>query len=176
MAASFSTSTRRQVLAATVGAASALTLAACGAVPVAPPAEAPQTEEKPAPKAEAPPETEVRELTISNYHSPEDPRWTAISETYRIGEEALGIKINTTPEYREVNQKRATEWAAGTTTVDITYNQLNWFLPWGLSGMLVDLNPYFAKGPREKADYFTTDFGSMGLGRQVVCADVPIRR
>ena len=44
MAASFSTITRRQVLAATVGAASALTLAACGAVPVAPPAEAPKTE------------------------------------------------------------------------------------------------------------------------------------
>ena len=101
MTASFSTITRRQVLAATVGAASALTLAACGAVPVAPSAEAPITEEKPA----AAPETEVREITISNYHSPEDPRWTAISETYRIGEEALGIKINTTPEYREVNTK-----------------------------------------------------------------------
>ena len=118
MAASFSTITRRQVLAATVGAASALTVAACGAVPAAPPAEAPKTEGKPAPKAAAPPETGVREITISNYHSPEDARWKALSETFRIGEEALGIKINTTPEYREVNTKRATEWAAGTATVD----------------------------------------------------------
>ena len=164
MAARFSTITRRQVLAATVGAASALTLAACGAVPAAPPAEAPETEGKPAPKAAAPPETGVREITISNYHSPEDARWKALSETYRIGEEALGIKINTTPEYREVNTKRATEWAAGTATVDITYNQLNWFLPWGLSGMLVDLNPYFSKGPRKKEDYFTTDLEAWGWG------------
>jgi len=139
-------------------------MAACGAVPAAPAAEAPKAAAPAAPKAEAAPKMVVKEITISNYHSPEDPRWKALSETFKIGEQALGMKINTTLEFREVQQKRNAEFAAGTTNVDITYNQVNWVLQWGLNGVIEELTPYFAKGPRKKEDYFAGELVNWSWG------------
>ena len=57
-----------------------------------------------------------------------------------------------------------TEFAAGITAVDITYNQVNWALKWGLTGVIEELTPYFAKGPRSKEDYFAGELINWSWG------------
>lgn len=119
---------RRVLLGGTAVGGTGILLAACGAVAATPAEETAPAEKDAESKAEMAPKAEPQVLRISNYHSPEDARWTALSQTFAEGAEALGITIETPQEYREVWQKRTTEFAAGTTTVDITYNQNNWAL------------------------------------------------
>src|SRR5581483_2804984 len=56
--------------------------------------------------------------------------------------------------------KRIAEFAAGSANADVTYNQLNWFLPMGLQGMLVDLMPLFKRDKVDTAQYYKADFES----------------
>ncbi len=157
--------TRRSLLGSGVAAGGIAILAACGTA-VAPTGE-PKADMAEAPKAEE--KTEMMEkpvLVISNYHSPEDPRWTALSETFRVGAESLGITIETSADRGNggVFGKRNTEFAAGITNVDLTYNQVNWALKWGLTGIIEELTPYFAKGPRSKEDYFAGELVNWSWG------------
>jgi ABC-type glycerol-3-phosphate transport system substrate-binding protein len=150
------TLTRRSLLGAGAAAGGAALLAACGTAATT---GAPQEDmaEAPAKEAEAPKMEEKPVLKISNYHAEEDPRWKALSSTFATGEESLGITIEATPDRTfdgGVFAKRNTEFAAGEAGVDITYNQVNWALKWGLTGVIEELTPYFAKGPRSKEDYF----------------------
>ena len=48
--------------------------------------------------------------------------------------------------------------------MDITYNQVNWALKWGLTGVIEELTPYFAKGPRSKEDYFAGELVNWSWG------------
>ena len=129
--------TRRSLLGSGVAAGGIAILAACGTA-VAPTGE-PKADMAEAPKAE---EAKVMEekpvLVISNYHAETDPRWVALTETFKVGAESLGIDIKTTPDRTfdgGVFAKRNAEFAAGEAGVDITYNQVNWALKWGLTGV-----------------------------------------
>ena len=152
--------TRRVVLGGAVFGGTGMLLAACGAVSTAPAGEAAPAEKEAESKAEMAPKAEPQVLRISNYHSPEDARWTALSQTFAEGAEALGITIETPPEYREVWQKRTTEFAAGTTTVDITYNQNNWALTGGLNGMFVEKFQLLKSSNVPVETYFAADIES----------------
>ena len=157
--------TRRSLLGSGVAAGGIAILAACGTAVAT--TEGPKADMAEAPKAE---EAKVMEekpvLVISNYHAPDDPRWTALSETFRVGAESLNITIEPSPDRGNggVFGKRNTEFAAGITAVDITYNQVNWALKWGLTGVIDELTPYFAKGPRSKEDYFAGELVNWSWG------------
>ncbi|MDE2817845.1 MAG: substrate-binding domain-containing protein [Chloroflexota bacterium] len=157
--------TRRSLLGTGAAMGGVALLAACGTAATT---GAPKEDMAEAPKAEE--KTEMMEkpvLKISNYHAEEDPRWKALSQTFATAEESLNITIEATPDRTfdgGVFAKRNTEFAAGEAGVDITYNQVNWALKWGLTGVIEELTPYFAKGPRSKEDYFAGELVNWSWG------------
>src|SRR5688572_20878731 len=71
-----------------------------------------------------------------------EPRDTYLVQHLRRAAEATGVKITDPLESGNMLDKRLAEFASGLTNVDIIYNQLNWNLPLGLAGALIDHYPY----------------------------------
>src|SRR5919202_2883909 len=80
----------------------------------------------------------------------------------RRAEEATGVKITDTlePGGTPYLEKRQAEFAAGTTAVDIMYNQLNWHLPLGLQGALVDHYELLRRDKVDLNQYYKADLES----------------
>lgn len=137
---------RRGLLATGVSAAAAV--AACGPL---------------APVAGPKPISGPREVLWGTYTPPTDARAPMLKETWQMAEKATGIKITVIEETSGTAwQKRQTEFAAGTSEVDITYNQLNWVIGGGLAGMFVDLNEYLRRDKVDTRQYYKTELDNWG--------------
>ena len=143
--------TRRAVLNGAAGGAVALALAACG--------QSGQTGQagQGTPGASGTP----AEVLWATYAPPSDVRADMWKETWKLAEQATGLKITVIEETSGTAwQKRQTELAAGTTSVDITYNQLNWVIPGGLQGMFPDLNEYLRRDKVDTKQYYKAELDS----------------
>jgi multiple sugar transport system substrate-binding protein len=79
----------------------------------------------------------------------------AWNDTYRLAEQATGIKITASWEPGSGYwDKRQAEVAAGAPSVDLMYNQTNWVLPGGLKGMFVDHYEYLRRDKVDTKQYF----------------------
>jgi multiple sugar transport system substrate-binding protein len=142
--------TRRRVLAggAAVGVATgAVASAACGGT------AAPAGDEA---AKNAPPRRVVFVKTQAT--EVKDNAWR---DTFKLVEKA----INVIPELvvepaAQFYEKRQAEFAAGSANADVTINALNQFLPMGLKGMLVDLNPFVKRDKVDTSQYYKTDYES----------------
>jgi multiple sugar transport system substrate-binding protein len=101
-----------------------------------------------------------QEVLWSNYAAPSDPRSEWWKETWKAAERATGLKITPVEEASVSWQKRQTESAAGMTSVDITYNQLNWVIGGGLQGMFVDHNELFKRDKVDTKQYYKAELDS----------------
>jgi multiple sugar transport system substrate-binding protein len=141
--------TRRTMVAGTGASSAALWLAACG----------PLRDQAGGPKPDATP----KEVLWATYAPPTDARAELWKETWRLAEQANGLKITVIEETSGTAwQKRQTEFAAGTTSTDITYNQLNWVVGGGLQGMFVDLNEYLRRDKVDTKQYYKAELDSWG--------------
>jgi multiple sugar transport system substrate-binding protein len=142
--------TRRAVLTGAAG-ATTLALAACGQS--TPPGAAGQG----TPGAAGPP----AEVLWATYAPPSDVRADMWKQTWKLDEQATGLKITVVEETSSTAwQKRQTEFAAGTTSVDITYNQLNWVIGGGLQGLFPDLNEYLRRDKVDTKQYYQAELAS----------------
>src|SRR5205085_8469192 len=73
------------------------------------------------------PDATPKEVLWGTYTPPSDARAAMLRDMWQMAEKATGVKITVVEETSGTAwDKRQTELAAGTTSVDITYNQLNW--------------------------------------------------
>ena len=102
-------------------------LAACGAVPVAAPEEAPKAAE-PEAKAAAPEAAEVTEVIWACYNLGEERNKTLGDMEVASNDVLQGerVKLVITPPGTNLWEKLQTEFAGGQTTYDIVVNQINW--------------------------------------------------
>jgi multiple sugar transport system substrate-binding protein len=142
--------TRRAVLSAAAGGAATLALAACGQS--GPTGQAGQG----APAANGTP----AEVVWGNPTPPSDVRAEMWKETWKLAEQATGLKITVVEEASVAWQKRQTELAAGMTSVDITYNQLNWVIGGGLQGMFVDHAELMRRDKVDAKQYYKAELDS----------------
>ncbi|HEX2327007.1 MAG TPA: extracellular solute-binding protein, partial [Chloroflexota bacterium] len=101
-----------------------------------------------------------QEVLWSNYAPPSDPRSEWWKETWKLAEQATGLKITVVEEASVAWQKRQTELAAGMTSVDITYNQLNWVIGGGLQGMFADHNELMRRDKVDTKQYYKAELDS----------------
>jgi len=127
------------------GVGAALLLAACGG-----------REQAPAPAGGAPAEIVWAK---SQEGEPTDGNWVA---TTTAASQATGVKITAVKDSGDFWTKRQTEFAAGTATADIMYNQLNWVLLGGLNGMFVDHYPFMRRDKVDLGQYYNIDRDSWG--------------
>jgi multiple sugar transport system substrate-binding protein len=106
------------------------------------------------------PDGTPREVLWGNPIAPSDPRAELWKETWKAAEQATGLKITLVEEASVAWQKRQTELAAGMTSVDITYNQLNWVIGGGLQGMFVDHNELFKRDKVDTKQYYKAELDS----------------
>jgi multiple sugar transport system substrate-binding protein len=90
-----------------------------------------------------------------------DLKDNAWRDTFKLGEKATNVIAELVVEApAPFYDKRQAEFAAGSANSDVTLNALNQFLPMGLKGMLVDLNPLFKRDKVDTSQYYKTDFES----------------
>jgi maltose-binding protein MalE len=131
--------------------AGALALAACGQSAQSGPAG------QGAPGANATP----TEVLWATYTPPSDVRAEMWNETWRQASKATGLKITVVEETSATAwQKRQTELAAGTTSTDITYNQLNWVIGGGLQGMFVEHGELMRRDKVDPKQYYKAELDS----------------
>jgi multiple sugar transport system substrate-binding protein len=105
------------------------------------------------------PDATPKEVLWGTYTPPSDARAAMLKDMWQMAEKATGVKITVVEETSGTAwEKRQTELAAGTTSVDITYNQLNWVVPGGLAGMFVDHLEYFKRDKVDTKQYYKTEF------------------
>jgi len=130
------------------GVAATIALAACGAVPVAPPAEAPKAA-APAPK-EAPKTAEQVKVVIGNVDAgpvrnkvlaEEMP--AAVNEVLK--DKGVWLTYIITPPGTDLWGRMQAEFAARQTSMDIGQNQVNWVGPGAIRGIFEPLDQYLAK-------------------------------
>jgi multiple sugar transport system substrate-binding protein len=103
------------------------------------------------------------EVLWATYAPPSDARAEMWKDTWRMAEQATGLRITVVEETSGTAwQKRQTELAAGTTSTDITYNQLNWVISGGLQGMFVDHLEYMRRDKVDPKQYYKAEFDSWG--------------
>ncbi len=139
--------TRRIVLAATAASASLVALAACGA-----PASTGGSADTryAAPKRVIFAKTQATEI--------KDNAWR---DAFKQAEKAINVIPELVVEPATgFYEKRQAEYAAGSANADITINALNQFLPMGLKGMLVDLNPLVKRDKVDTSQYYKADYES----------------
>jgi multiple sugar transport system substrate-binding protein len=90
---------------------------------------------------------------------PTDTNWKQLVTT---ATQATNVNITPVIDSGDFWTKRQTEYAAGTTTTDIMYNQLNWVLLGGLNGMFVDHYPLMKKDKVDLTQYYKIDLDSWG--------------
>ena len=104
-----------------------------------------------------------KEVLWATYTPPTDVRADMLNQTWRLAEKATGLKITVVEETSGTAwQKRQTEFAAGTTTTDISYNQLNWVIGGGLLGIFADHNEYLRRDKVDVKQYYKTEFDNWG--------------
>jgi multiple sugar transport system substrate-binding protein len=89
-----------------------------------------------------------------------DARSGPWQETWKLAEQATGVKINVVVEGGDRFTKRQAESAAGSTSGDVFGNQLNWVLPGGLNGMFVDLYELMRRDKVDPKQFFKADLES----------------
>ena len=140
--------TRRSVLAGTGSSSVALAMAACGG-PATPGGET---------KSAAP-----KEITILKSSSTEqvDNGWRSALEA---ASKATNVKatliVETAATTAPFWEKRQNEFAAGSPSGDVTYNQNNWVLIGGLRGMFVDHLPYMTRDKVNQGEYIKIELDS----------------
>jgi hypothetical protein len=100
------------------------------------------------------------EVLWATYAPPSDVRADMWKETWKMAEQATGLKITVVEEASVAWQKRQTELAAGMTSVDITYNQLNWVIGGGLQGMFVDHGELLRRDKVDTKQYYKAELDS----------------
>jgi multiple sugar transport system substrate-binding protein len=89
------------------------------------------------------------------YLAPSDPRADMVKSAWRTVEQQTGLKITVVEETSNIIwDKRQTEFAAGTSAVDICYLTTAWVVPGGLRGMFVDLNPLAKRDRYDLSQYY----------------------
>jgi ABC-type glycerol-3-phosphate transport system substrate-binding protein len=84
-----------------------------------------------------------------------------LKEMWQMAEQATGVRITVVEETSGTAwEKRQTEQAAGTTSVDITYNQLNWVIGGGLQGMFVDHAELMRRDKVDPKQYYKAELDS----------------
>jgi len=141
------TYTRRRAIIATSSLAASGALAACGA----PAASSPDAASKNAPpKRVLFVKTQATEL--------KDNAWR---DTFKLAEKAINVIPELVVEPAAgFYEKRQAEFVAGSANADVTINALNQFLPMGLRGMVVDLNPFVKREKVDTSQYYKADFDS----------------
>jgi multiple sugar transport system substrate-binding protein len=95
------------------------------------------------------------EVLWGTYLAPSDPRAEMVKDAWRTVERQTGLKITVIEETSNIIwERRQTEFAAGTTAVDICYLTTAWHVPGGLRGMLVDLNPLVRRDKYDLSQYY----------------------
>jgi multiple sugar transport system substrate-binding protein len=95
------------------------------------------------------------EVLWGTYLAPSDPRADMVKDAWRTVEKTTGLKITVVEETSNIIwDKRQTEFAAGTTGVDICYLTTAWHVPGGLRGMFVDLNPLAKRDKYDLNQYY----------------------
>jgi multiple sugar transport system substrate-binding protein len=95
------------------------------------------------------------EVLWGTYLAPSDPRADMVKSAWRTVEQMTGLKITVIEETSGIIwDKRQTEFAAGTTAVDICYLTTAWVVPGGLRGMFVDLNPLAKRDKFDLSQYY----------------------
>jgi len=96
-----------------------------------------------------------QEVLWGTYVAPSDPRAEPLKETWRTVERMTGVKVTVVEETSNVIwEKRQTEFAAGSTGVDICYLTTSWVIPGGLKGMFVDLHPFARRDKYDLNQYY----------------------
>jgi hypothetical protein len=101
---------------------------------------------------------------VSTYGGPPaaraEPRDSLLVKHLRRAAEATGVKITDVlePGGTPYLEKRMAEHAGGAAGVDVLYNQLNWHLPLGLQGALVDHAPYFRRDKVDTRQWYQASF------------------
>jgi ABC-type glycerol-3-phosphate transport system substrate-binding protein len=105
------------------------------------------------------PAAEPQEVTWSRQPLGE-PRDSLLIAHLRRAAEATGVRIADVlePGGTPYLEKRTAEHAGGTASVDVMYNQLNWHLPLGLQGALVDHYPYFRRDRVDTKQWYQASF------------------
>jgi ABC-type glycerol-3-phosphate transport system substrate-binding protein len=116
------------------------------------------------PGAQAPAATSVAppEVLWSLQFPPEDARTRAWIETWRRTAQATGLHVTVVSEGSDRWTKRQAEFAAGSTSVDIMGNQLNWVIPGGILGIFADCAEYLRRDKVDTKQFYAADFESWG--------------
>ncbi|MDE2815740.1 MAG: extracellular solute-binding protein [Chloroflexota bacterium] len=148
--------TRRGFLAGTATMAGAF-LAACGAVPVAAPEEAPKAAE-PEAKEAAPKAAEVTEVVWACYNLGEERNKTLGDMEAAANDVLQGerVTLTITPPGTNLWEKLQTEFAGGQTTYDIVVNQINWVQVGAARGLFASMNEQMARDNIAREEFLDT--------------------
>ena len=131
--------------------------AACGAVPVAAPEEAPKAAE-PEAKEAAPEATEVTEVIWACYNLGEERNKTLGDMEVASNDVLQGerVKLVITPPGTNLWEKLQTEFAGGQSTYDIVVNQINWVQVGAARGTFASLDEQMARDYIAREEYLDT--------------------
>ena len=131
--------------------------AACGAVPVAAPEEAPKAAE-PEAKAAAPEAAEVTEVIWACYNLGEERNKTLGDMEVASNDVLQGerVKLVITPPGTNLWEKLQTEFAGGQSTYDIVVNQINWVQVGAARGTFASLDEQMARDKIAREEFLDT--------------------